>query len=127
MDPTLTDQIDTGTDPGSTDTGVALVSSTGANDPNSLWYTGLLQGIFNTATATATQYGDQQLNQLLGTQTPEQASGTGPGAAISPAATSGTRASAAMGSGSAGSNKTLLYVVAGLAVVVLGYFLLKGK
>lgn len=131
-DPTL---IDTGTnspsDTSSTDTSVAPIGSTGINDPSSVWYSGLLSSVFNTATQAGSSLADQQIASLLGAQTPEpqQTGAPGTSGTRAPAGSAATPRAAGASGGLAGltSNKTLLYVGGGLVVLLLGWMLLGKK
>jgi hypothetical protein len=95
---------------------VDLVASTGANDPNSLWYSGLLQ----TAISTGTDLGKTALQQALQTQTPVTPTNSAGGHPAS-TTTGTTNASTLAGTSSTGKNSTVLIVVA-VVVVVIGWF-----
>jgi len=108
--------MDDGTD--QTDSSFDLVSSTGANDQNSVWWSGLLQTALPTLTSAGASAADRAITNALGLQT-----------SVQPAAAAPSVGRVTLGnqSQSPARSNTLLYVLAGAAVLVLGWLLMRGR
>lgn len=90
-----------------------LIASTGINDPNSPW-----NGLLQTAVTDATQIGSSALQKALNAQTPLTGPTNGNGVPLSGVGTPAAPLA---------SHKYLPWILGGVVVAVIAWFLFRGK